>query len=295
MTQEQAQAFVKECDGYYREIVKPFNTDPSRFMIELEYENYFRNIIFVKKKRYAGKMTIFKGKESDYLEVKGLECMRSDGLERARAFQRLVLEAVLGGNHPPASEIVELIEAERAAVFSMKLTGEDVVNTQAIEKSVDDYKTKPPHVRVAEHIRAVSTEYFIGMKVPYVMVPGPPNEKTGRPGKLEAVWLREYVEGTYDAAYVWNKKVYPPTMRVIEAAYPDEDWHRIQGSLARASQGLGDRYNAMMREYEVYLQERRARARKGQRSVLLIGCAGMGLIAIMMLTVLLIIVLKLVG
>ena len=227
MTQEQAQAFVKECDGYYREIVKPFNTDPSRFMIELEYENYFRNIIFVKKKRYAGKMTIFKGKESDYLEVKGLECMRSDGLERARAFQRLVLEAVLGGNHPPASEIVELIEAERAAVFSMKLTGEDVVNTQAIEKSVDDYKTKPPHVRVAEHIRAVSTEYFIGMKVPYVMVPGPPNEKTGRPGKLEAVWLREYVEGTYDAAYVWNKKVYPPTMRVIEAAYPDEDWQRF--------------------------------------------------------------------
>ncbi len=223
MSQAQAEAFVKECDGYYREIIRPFNADPARFMMELEYENYFRNVIFVKKKRYAGKMTIFKGKASDYLEVKGLECMRSDGLERARAFQRKMLGVILDGGKPAAEEIARHVLAERDAVYSRKLPGEEIVETKAIAMDVDRYKTKLPHVRVAEHIRAVSTEYYVGMKVPFVMTPGP-KLKNGAPGPLLATWLQEYEEGTYDPGYVWNKKVYPPTMRVLEAAYPGVDW-----------------------------------------------------------------------
>lgn len=227
MTQAQAEVFVQKCDGYYREIVKPFNVDMTRFAVELEYENYFRNIIFVKKKRYAGKMTIFKGKVSDYLEVKGLECMRSDGIEYERAFQRTVLDFILSHGRPAVSKIVALIIAAREEVYAGKLGVEDIVNTQSMEKSVDDYKTTPPHVRVARYIRSVSTEYFIGMKVPYVMVMRPGEDAKGRSKPtLDAVWAREYTEGTYDPDYVWLKKTYPATMRVLAAAYPEYDWEQ---------------------------------------------------------------------
>lgn len=225
MTEAQATAFVKECDGYYREIVRPFNVDPSRFLMELEYENYFESIAFVRKKRYAGVMRVFKGERSDVIEVKGLECMRSDGLEYARAMQRRALELVLRKHRPPVAEVEAFVEAERARVFSGELTVGEVSMTQAIEKSVDEYKTKPPHVRIAERIRAVSAEYFVGMKVPYVMVPAPRDpEKPWKVPPPVPVWAREYAEGTYDRHHAWNAKVWPPTMRVLEVVYPERDW-----------------------------------------------------------------------
>jgi hypothetical protein len=63
------------------------------------------------------------------------------------------------------------------------------------------------------------------------------------------------------------------------------------------AQGLLDKYSLMaeaaQRAYVEQQRTREARARSAQRSVLLVGCAGMALIALMMMTVLLIIAIKL--
>jgi len=57
--------------------------------------------------------------------------------------------------------------------------------------------------------------------------------------------------------------------------------------------GLLDRYNTIIAEQEQIEQERLARARRSQTTIVIMGCAGMGLILIMMLTVFIIIALKL--
>jgi hypothetical protein len=57
--------------------------------------------------------------------------------------------------------------------------------------------------------------------------------------------------------------------------------------------GLLEHYNTIVAEQEIIEQERRARAKRGQKSIIIMGCAGMGAIIIMMLVIFIIIVLKL--
>ena len=224
MTEVQARAFAAECGPYYRAIVAPFNVDMVRFGMELEFENYFATLLITTKKRYAGLMTMFKGKPADHVEVKGLECVRSDGLEFARKMQRRFLERILRGRRPPAGEITAMVEAERATVLSGTLTVDEVSMTQSVDKPLNDYKTTPPHVRVARYIRATTNEYYQTMKVPYVMVSGPVDpEKPWKKVTPVPVWAREY-EGNYDRYHAWNDKIFPPTRRVLEVVYPVVDW-----------------------------------------------------------------------
>jgi hypothetical protein len=102
-----------------------------------------------------------------------------------------------------------------------------------------------------------------------------------------------------DAYELWRKMpTYMPNRSVPAATWADYEPAQ-RGSMRRLmqAQGLLDRYSlvaeAAQRAYVEQQQAREARARSAQRSVLLVGCAGMALIAFMMLTVLLIIAIKL--
>lgn len=55
---------------------------------------------------------------------------------------------------------------------------------------------------------------------------------------------------------------------------------------------LGDLYSTIIAEQEEIEKERRARAKRGQQSIIIMGCAGMGAILIMILTVMFIILLQ---
>jgi hypothetical protein len=59
--------------------------------------------------------------------------------------------------------------------------------------------------------------------------------------------------------------------------------------------GQLDLYDTIIAKQEEIEQERRARARRGQTSVIVMGCAGMGAILIMVLLVMIVIALKLAG
>jgi hypothetical protein len=100
-----------------------------------------------------------------------------------------------------------------------------------------------------------------------------------------------------DAFELWSKTpAYTPNLSV---SIKDRDALRAYaeahlGSMRRLMEGqrLGERYEQIVADYEDYLVERKARARRGQQQVMIIGCAGMGAIVVMMLTVLLVIVLQ---
>lgn len=208
-------AFVRQTDVLYRELVVPYNARTTDWIIELEYENYFNRIFFVSKKRYAGLMSMFKGKMTDYLEVKGLEFMRSDGLQFARQLQYDVMQLILR-ERPAPIVLAKLLLTRLREVLDHRLPVEQVQMTQAIEKDVTKYKTTGPHVRVATWIKAnYPTDYYVGMKVPYVLLDSG-NE----------VWSRQYDPAvhTYDAVQLWNRKILPVTCRVLKTVYPAYDW-----------------------------------------------------------------------
>jgi hypothetical protein len=100
-----------------------------------------------------------------------------------------------------------------------------------------------------------------------------------------------------DAFELWSKT--PPYTHNLSVSIKDrEDLEAYArehvGSMRRLmeEQGEGERYERILADYDVYLAERKARARRGQQQVMIIGCAGMGAILVMMLTVLLIVVLQ---
>lgn len=101
-----------------------------------------------------------------------------------------------------------------------------------------------------------------------------------------------------DAYELWHKMpTYTPNLTVPAGTWPEYEKTQ-RGSMRRVmqAQGLLDRYNAAVegqqRSYIEQQEALRARARSAQRSILIIGCAGMALILILVLTVLLIIALK---
>src|SRR5207253_9690283 len=101
-----------------------------------------------------------------------------------------------------------------------------------------------------------------------------------------------------DAYEHWHKMpTYTPNLNVPASAWPEYEKAQ-RGSMKRLmqAQGLLDRYNAAVegqqRSYIEQQEAHKARARSAQRSIVMMGCAGMGLILILVLTVLLIIALK---
>jgi hypothetical protein len=100
-----------------------------------------------------------------------------------------------------------------------------------------------------------------------------------------------------DAFELWSKTpAYTPNLSVkIKDREGLEAYAQAHlGSMRRLMEGQGhrERYEQILADYEAYLADRKARARRGQQQVMIIGCAGMGAILVMMLTVLLIVVLQ---
>ncbi len=119
---------------------------------------------------------------------------------------------------------VELIETCRARVFdpASALSVALVQRSQRLTKDPDDYATKTKqdgeesaqsaHVVVAKILRKRGEQVGKGSKVAYVVTDG-----STTPAK--AIPADDYV-GELDRHYLWEQLVYPPTMRVLQAAFP---------------------------------------------------------------------------
>jgi|GEM_PF-6415662 len=227
---------MEHCQSKYSSLLSEFNCRPEWNAVQLEFEDVYDRIVFVAKKRYAGRMLVHKGKRTDHVEVKGLELMRSDCTSVTRDLQRRVLDAVLveGADPDRASEIVE---AERERCMSGSLGPEEVVISKSISKDPDDYKTFPIHVKLAKELKERTSDFYIGMKIGYVV--------TGKCGSaLDGVLAEMYDPAAmgYSAEYYWDKIIWPATHRILQVCFPEHDWkkHSIKDSRRRMT--LIERY-----------------------------------------------------
>ena len=210
----------------------------SECAIKLAYEKELRRVVWTSKKRYVGSYAHFKGTEAtadSKPEVKGIEYKRGDTSRLARDLQTIAIDMLVGGmgvaTCPVPTDDLSLyhgvLSEVRTRVLEGVLEAADVRIAKRLTQAPKDYKQKekkgggmtdkPPHVRVAEILKKRGRAVGVGMKIEYVV-------SDGSKSPAEIIPAEDYDGTNADRYHVWEKMVFPPTERLLSAAYPDHDW-----------------------------------------------------------------------
>lgn len=204
---------LKELHSFYDiELKNEFNIDEHH--IELEFEKHFKRLIMVQKKRYAGHIIEQDGAKLDKVLVKGLEYIKRDTIEYGRKMQKELIDSILY-NDRNLPYYIDWVEKHSLKFFSGDFDIQDLVVTKKLTKRPESYKTKPVHVKVAEELRNREEQFYVGMRIPYIVVSEKP---------LEAVHPSWYEPGSASPTYYWDKQIYSICERILEACFKNYDW-----------------------------------------------------------------------
>jgi DNA polymerase elongation subunit (family B) len=227
-TQPEFEEFVAQCNAeLYPRILQEVGCATNE--IKLAYEKEFERVVFCSAKKYAGKYRHFKGKmatKDSKPEIKGLEYKRGDAALLARTLQLRVINELMAGEENP--------EKFRAAVEDMlrhvmldPLPLEEIRFSKSISKPLKEYaeKTKkdgtaqssPEHVRVARELEKRGIPVREGMRVAYYVFDGSDGVQVAPIEDLSD-------EKPVDRYYMWEAKIFPPTQRLLQAAFPHYPW-----------------------------------------------------------------------
>lgn len=234
-TDEEFVAFVKWCnDELYPSLVKAQGA--KRNFVTLAYEKKFRRAVFVSKKRYIASFAHYKGKAATAKskpEIKGLEYKRGDSSRLARRMQLAVVELILREECDDAAKYEELIERFKRETLEGELDPADFVVSKRLSKELNQYarKTKKDgsfasqgmHIEVARVLKDRGEEVKEGDRIECIVVDGSVSPSIVIPAKD---YDPTNPKTSVDRFHLWEDEVYPPSMRVLQAAFPDHDWTR---------------------------------------------------------------------
>lgn len=227
-SKEEFEAFVKRCNTVaFPKVLDEHNCRKDFRCVELAYEKQFARLIFPagqdgqpSAKRYAGSYSHYGGTAADATskpEIRGLEFMRTDSVRIARHLQREAIEMLLRTN-VTADDMHAWIKRQRELFIEGDVPLEDIVLSKSISRPLDEYKTEGPHVRIAKALAEAGEDVGEGTRISYVVI-------DGKTSPAQVIPASEY-NGTFDRRTLWNKAVYPPTMRVLTGAFPTAGWGR---------------------------------------------------------------------
>ena len=192
-----------------RELPKPMS---------LEFDGYYVRGIFLTKRsgKGAAKKKYALIDDKGNLKITGMEYVRRDWAEIAKDVQKKVLEYVLKEGRPEkAVEYVRKVidEVRKGSIPKEKL----VIYTQ-IQKELDRYESKGPHVTAALKAARAGIKVEPGTIVGYVIT------KRGKNISEKAELAAFVEEGDYDPEYYINHQVLPAVMPILEElGYTEKD------------------------------------------------------------------------
>jgi DNA polymerase elongation subunit (family B) len=210
----------------------------TRNTVSLAYEKKFRRIVIAAKKRYAAMIEHFKGtkaKSDSALEVKGLEYRRGDTSRIARRMQLELVEMICRQGIVDPTAFEELVEKYKAHVLDSDLSLDDVVISKRLTQAPDEYKTRTSHVDVAKMLQARGETLYKGDKIDFVVT-------DGYRSPVQVIPASDYDPKSEtknaDRFYLWEKLVYPPTFRVLQAAFPKGNWEKYDNVRPKRLKGV---------------------------------------------------------
>jgi len=207
-------------------LMKKYNF--KKYIINLEYEKKFKKFIMIDKKRYSGYLTEADGKPVDSILSKGIENVRKNTIIFTKNKMNELLNLILKKNKK-SKYLKEWILSLKKYVLNNKIKPENLSITMKLSKPTTSYKSKPPHVRLAEKLikekKILETQegkHNWGQKIEYII--------TDSKNKMESVLTSEY-NGKWDRNYYWDVQIYAPLMRILKACFPKQDWEKYSITL----------------------------------------------------------------
>ena len=167
-------------------------------------------------------------------EIRGLEYRRGDTLKLAVDLQAHCIDLLVGGMGIDSGTVPTddperyhaILSRARQRVLEQPLALEDVQQSKSLSRPLKEYAAKikqdgtdaaqPPHVVIAKILKQRGRDVREGTRIEYFVADGNVTPLRVMPA--------EDWKGECDRYYLWESLVYPPTQRLLEAAYPAQDW-----------------------------------------------------------------------
>lgn len=239
-TREEFAAFTRWCnEELYPPALKAQGCVDN--FIKLAYEKEFSLLVMTTAKRYIGRFVHYKGstpKPDAKPEIKGLEYKRGDASLLACQLQAQAIDLLVGGlklsgDVPVPTKELEhfhaIISRMRTHVLEDPLSNAEVMLSKSVSKPLKDYVTKPKkdgtmasppsHVQVALVLKGRGQEVSEGTRIEYVVT-------DGSVSPMKVIPAEDFTGSEMDRHHIWEADVFPATQKLLEAAFPDQDWVR---------------------------------------------------------------------
>lgn len=165
------------------------------------------------KKKYAGRCILDDGDKVDYLYYRGIELHKASELQVTKKFLNDILTYILWDNSN-IEEIRKIIFKYKNIILDKKIEISDITITKKVGKMPQDYKSIPAHVKLAVDKSKEQGYFYVGMKVPYIVVSNNP---------LKVIHKDDFNK-EFDIKYYWENQVFPPIYRILRSVYPNINW-----------------------------------------------------------------------
>lgn len=254
-TRTEFELFVEECnDELWPRVLKEVGCPEN--LIDLAYEKQFERLIFgfdpkkkmLTMKKYIGRYVHYKGTLADPKtskpEIKGFEYKRGDSVKFARNMQEEVINMLVGygpeGGCEDPDKFEVVLDRWKNQILRDPLTLDDVMIGKRLQKPLEKYVRKPlkngpgfakqlPHIEIARMMEARGEDVGEGVRIEYFILDGGCSPMDCRqatewdhpaPGHPPGTTLGT----TIDRYVIWDRQVFPPTLRLLAGAFPGHDW-----------------------------------------------------------------------
>ena len=227
-TRAEFEKFVQWCnEDLYPRILREVGCVGNE--INLAYEKQFNRLIFTTAKRYIGNYVHYKGTTAtadSAPEIKGLEFKRGDAMRLIRRMQEEVIYMLMGyqceaSENPADFEVV--LDRWVYMVLHGPFELADVLVSKKLNKNLKDYVANQPMVRVAKLLYERGRDVAEGAKIDYVVIDAMASPQTVIPAED---WNPD--DNQINRAALWDKHIFPPTLRLLEKAFQEHDWSKYE-------------------------------------------------------------------
>jgi DNA polymerase I len=228
-TDDEFREFTKWCNAeLYPRIIKAQGCAVNT--TKIGYEKKFSLLVMTAAKRYIGVFAHKNGvaaKKDSKPEIKGLEFNRGDCTVLGARLQREAVRLLMQGVTAPEA-YHDLLSQARTHALEDPLPLEEISLSKSLGKEggLKGYVQKkkmdgtdaamPAHVMVARVLEKRGRDVSEGTRVEYVVVDAVAEDPAKR-----YIPAEDYA-GECDRHYVWETLVYPPTERLLAAAFPEQ-------------------------------------------------------------------------
>ena len=232
--------------------------------IKLAYEKQFDRLIITTSKKYVGNYIHYKGTDAtadSKPEIKGLEFKRGDSLRITRRFQEEVAYRLVGYQSAHDRDDVTGFKGVVARwldkVMEDRFDVDDIVVSKTLNKPLAEYLVANPMVRIARDMEARGEDVAEGAKIRYVIV-----DAAASPQVVQTVQEYDPDSDAMDRMALWDRQIWPATLRLLETAFPEHSWDRFTG-LVRARRAAA---RAVIRVEKAAAKEAERAAKKVEKA-----------------------------